>query len=95
MTNEESDLLNDFAQARIQSHFDRVFAAKLESERKREIEVHDRFHELCEKLSEEDKRTAQDYDTFMFDRISDCELVLFSMILTTLSLFISVSKTLF
>lgn len=46
-------LLNDFVQARIQSCFDRIFAAKAETELKRETMIHDRFHDLCEKLSEQ------------------------------------------
>ena len=77
MTEAERQLLQDFAQTRIESHFSRYRDNLSPGAIQAEEALYDRFRALCAGLPEEDRKVAEDYDKFMFQSIADKEQLMY------------------
>lgn len=77
MTDTERQLLQEFAQTRIESHYSRFRNSLSLDDIKVEEDLYDRFRALRAGLSEEDQKIAEDYDKLIFQRIADKEQLMY------------------
>ena len=77
MTEAERQLLQEFAQTRIESHFSRYRDNLSPGAIQAEEALYDRFQALCAGLPEEDRKIAEEYDKFMFQSIADKEQLMY------------------
>lgn len=73
MTEAERQLLQEFAQTRIESHYSHYLSSIDPDAIQAEKSLYDRLNAICTELSADDQKVAEEFDTLMFQRMAEKE----------------------